>query len=63
MLLVIGVVMVVLGAIYGALIAAAAALVFVLAGGQQYRVVLMHTASQLTLDPSVHWLEQLLLVW
>lgn len=52
MSLVVGVIMIALGAIYGPLVVVVAGLVFVLAGGQQYRVVLMHTASELSLDPS-----------
>lgn len=54
MLLAVGIVMVVLGAIYGPLLIVVAGLVFVLAGGQQYRVVLMRTASELSLNQSTN---------
>ena len=56
MLMGVGIFMVALGAIYGPLVLVVAGLVFVLAGGQQYRVVLMRTASQLSLDPSTDML-------
>ena len=54
MLLIVGVLMIVFGAAYGPLIAVVAGLVFVLAGCQQYRVVLMRTASELSLDTSTN---------
>lgn len=53
-LLVIGVVMGVLGAVFGALPVAGVGVLFLVIGAQQYWVALMRTASELSLDPSAN---------
>ena len=50
--LVVGVLMLVLGAAYGVLSVAGVGVLFLVIGVQQYRQVLMRTASELSLDPS-----------
>jgi hypothetical protein len=50
--LVVGILMVVLGAISGSLPVVAVGILFLVIGAQQYRVVLMRTASEFSLDPS-----------